>query len=171
MSDNPNRIEVEEHPPWQKEPLVWLVISLPLSAVIAGFFTLYLAIDSYDGLVVDDYYKQGLEINRVLDREQRAADLGIEMGVSLDAELGNVEIALSSSEAFEYPPSLVGTMTNSTRPGLDQDLVFMQQTDGVYRAFSLPLVAGRWHLIVGTDSWRTIKQISVAANGRVSISK
>ena len=53
---------------WYREPLVWLLISFPLTAVIAGFFTLYLAIISSDGLVVDDYYHRGKEINKSLAR-------------------------------------------------------------------------------------------------------
>ena len=70
---------------WYREPLVWLLISFPLTAVIAGFFTLYLAIISKDGLVVDDYYQRGKEINMSLARDRAAARHGLHASVTLDA--------------------------------------------------------------------------------------
>ena len=64
--------------PWYREPFVWLVILFPASAVIGGMITISLAISSDDGLVVDDYYKRGLEINRTLERDKAAARHGIQ---------------------------------------------------------------------------------------------
>ena len=159
----------EQVRPWQKEPFVWMLISFPLAAVVGGFVTLYLAIVSYDGLIVDDYYKRGLEINRVLDREQQAQAFGLNMTVKLDQQNGAVEIRLDAEKAIEFPLTLMGSLTNNTRPGLDQELLFKQQSDKVYRASSQPLATGRWHLIVGNEVWRSIKRVSVTADGRVSV--
>ena len=171
MNDDSQPKELDMPRPWHREPFVWMIISLPLSAVLAGFVTLYLAIDSYDGLVVDDYYKRGLEINRLLDREQQAINMGLGMVIHLDANAGNVDIELSAQQALEFPPSLSGSFTNATKPGLDQSLAFKQQSGGHYRAFSHPLQVGRWHLIVGNETWRVIKQVTVTADGRVAISE
>ena len=46
----------------------------PAVAVVCGAVMLWLAITSYDGLVSDDYYKEGLAINQVLRRDKRAAN-------------------------------------------------------------------------------------------------
>lgn len=51
-------------PPWWTFGHVWLVIAGPVIVVIAGFVTLYLAISSPDPVVSEDYYRQGVEINR-----------------------------------------------------------------------------------------------------------
>lgn len=155
--------------PWQKEPFVWMLISFPLAAVLGGFVTLYLAIVSYDGLIVDDYYKRGLEINRVLDREQQAEALGLDMAVSVDQQTGVIEIQLDAEKEIEFPLTLLGSLTNNTRPGLDQELLFKQQADNRYLASNQPFAVGRWHLIVGNEVWRVIKRISVTADGRVSV--
>jgi len=40
--------------PWYKQFWPWFIIALPASAVIAGFYTLWLAISNPDHLVVDD---------------------------------------------------------------------------------------------------------------------
>lgn len=53
--------------PWWKFGHVWLVISGPAVVVLAGFVTLYLAIRTPDPLVSDDYYRQGIEINKTLE--------------------------------------------------------------------------------------------------------
>lgn len=38
--------------PWYREPMVWLVIGIPLAAVIGGLVTLGLAIQGGDALVI-----------------------------------------------------------------------------------------------------------------------
>ncbi|RPI42555.1 MAG: hypothetical protein EHM59_17550, partial [Betaproteobacteria bacterium] len=50
--------------PWYREPWPWLLMAAPAAAVLAGAVTLALAIQSYDGLVAEDYYKQGLAVNQ-----------------------------------------------------------------------------------------------------------
>ena len=105
-----------------------MLISFPLAAVVGGFVTLYLAIVSYDGLIVDDYYKRGLEINRVLDRERQAQALGLDLTVVVDQQKDLIELKFDAKKPIEFPLSLTGTLTNNTRPGLDQALVFKQFT-------------------------------------------
>lgn len=52
--------------PWWKFGHVWLVIAGPAIVVVAGFFTLYLALHYPDPVITEDYYRQGLEINKTL---------------------------------------------------------------------------------------------------------
>lgn len=52
--------------PWWKFGYVWLVISGPAVVVVAGFFTLYLAVRFPDPVITEDYYRKGLEINQTL---------------------------------------------------------------------------------------------------------
>jgi hypothetical protein len=83
MSDEPKN--------WKQEPLVWLLIAIPFSAVVMGVVMITLAIQSYSGLVVDDYYKKGKQINRVLARDRFAHELGLAARFSLGDE-GKIEI-------------------------------------------------------------------------------
>ncbi|HRJ64128.1 MAG TPA: FixH family protein, partial [Brevundimonas sp.] len=48
-------------------------MSGPGLVVIAGVVTAWIAFSGADGLVADDYYKQGLGINRTIARDARAA--------------------------------------------------------------------------------------------------
>ncbi len=54
------------NPPWWKFGHVWLVLAGPIIVVIAGFITLYLAVSRPDPVISQDYYRQGIEINKTL---------------------------------------------------------------------------------------------------------
>jgi uncharacterized protein len=52
--------------PWWRFPLLWMVMAGPALVVVASFVTLWLALRTPDPVVVPDYYRQGVEINREL---------------------------------------------------------------------------------------------------------
>jgi hypothetical protein len=83
----------DQHP-WYRYPWVWLMIAFPLAAVIGGIVTIYLAVTTSDGLVVDDYYRHGKTINRVLARDRAAAEHGLEARIALDAANNRVTVQL-----------------------------------------------------------------------------
>jgi hypothetical protein len=58
------------------------MISIPFSAVIMGVVMIWLAVDTDDGLVADDYYKQGLAINDVITLDKKASELNLSAVVS-----------------------------------------------------------------------------------------
>ena len=59
--------QAPEPAPWWKFGHVWLIISGPVIVIIAGFVTLWLAISRPDPVVAEDYYRQGVEINKTLN--------------------------------------------------------------------------------------------------------
>ena len=71
--------------PWYRELWPWLIISGPAAVLVAGAVTTWIAFASADGLVAEDYYKQGLGINRRLAREDAARKLGISAAIRIAA--------------------------------------------------------------------------------------
>src|SRR5512140_1636724 len=71
---NPNKMRAQ---PWYREPWPWILMAGPAAVVVAGFVTAWLAVRSDDGLVMDDYYKEGLAINKTIGRSETAERLGI----------------------------------------------------------------------------------------------
>ncbi|MET3396009.1 hypothetical protein ABIC33_006686 [Variovorax sp. 1140] len=57
---------LEAHKPWWRHPLLWMVIGGPVAVMIASFVTFWLAWRSPDALVSEDYYREGIEINKTL---------------------------------------------------------------------------------------------------------
>lgn len=149
---------------WYREPFVWLLISFPLTAVIAGFVTLALAIQSDDGVVADDYYHRGKEINRVLARDQAAARAGLDATVALDTPGQQLVLSLGARDPQSLPAQVELQFLHATRAGLDRTLLVARGADGSYRA-GLPVLApGHWHVQVSTPQWRLVGSLNVPAD-------
>lgn len=56
---------------WWRYGYVWLVIAGPAVVVVAGFYTLWLAISIPDPVLAEDYYQQGIEINKTLNNPSK----------------------------------------------------------------------------------------------------
>ncbi|MDR7379607.1 hypothetical protein J2X19_004303 [Rhodoferax ferrireducens] len=52
--------------PWWKYGHVWLVISGPLVVVVAAVVTAWIAFSQQDPVLAQDYYRQGVNINKTL---------------------------------------------------------------------------------------------------------
>lgn len=144
--------------PWHRQPLVWMLIALPSAVVVAGFITLYLAISSDDGLVEDDYYQRGKEINRVLDRDQAALRYGLQAQLRLQAEGEDERISLELSPgkagAGMLPERLTLKLLHATRSGQDVDVSLVRMPDGLFHGVLPRLAQGRWYLQLADSDWR-----------------
>ena len=154
---------------WYREPLVWLLISFPLTAVIAGFFTLYLAIISKDGLVVDDYYQRGKEINKSLARDHAAAQHGLRASVSLDAAKQEVVVRLSATKGWPLPDTLNVRWLHATRAGFDRTQALIRIPDGSYRNAFPDLAPGHWYVQIEAQDWRLQGSLRVPAETRLDL--
>jgi len=139
--------------PWYRQGWPWFLMALPATAVVAGIATAFLAIESNDGLVVDDYYKQGLAIKQTMARGQAAATMGLVADLRLMAD--TVELDLSSSKGAELPDTVFFTISYATKGNMDQSVTLIGQ-NGKYKATIQPLQPGRWHLLLEDESrtWR-----------------
>jgi hypothetical protein len=59
-------------PAWWRHGHVWLLISGPAAVVVAGVITMVIAVRNADPVVAADYYRRGLEINKVLAAREKA---------------------------------------------------------------------------------------------------
>lgn len=138
---------------WKHEPMVWLVIGIPLAAVIMGCVILTLAIQTWSGLVVDDYYQKGKQINRVLARDKLAYELGLAARFSIP-EPGRIEIRFDPGVTVIPGERIELKLVHATRPGLDRDLYFDNRNLRLLEA-ELPIPGpGRWNLFLQTEDWR-----------------
>jgi hypothetical protein len=131
------------------------LIALPATAVVAGIVTLIIAITHRDGLVAEDYYKQGLAINRVLEREARAAQLGLQ--AQLMVSDSNIRVRISG--AGESPDSVVARFIHPTRAGEDREIVLDAMAPGSpgwYEGKLPQLASGRWYVQLedAAATWR-----------------
>ena len=149
-----NTLSAPSSKPWYREPWPWFLMSLPATAVVAGIATVWIAVQSADGLVVGDYYKAGLAINQTLARDDAARALG------LSAALKNEQDALAltlSGRLSAYPETLMLKLAHPTHQGMDHGFIFHHAGGGHYRAARhAALPAGKWHaqLTDAATAWR-----------------
>jgi hypothetical protein len=148
--------------PWHLEPYVWLIILFPATAVVAGLTTLYIAITSHDSLVVDDYYKQGLEINRTLERDQAATRHGLQAVLQLDQERHRIDLYLTTTSSdYQRPPQVTLSFRHHTRAGFDSTTMLERIGDDLYHGSLPELILGKWDLELAAQDWRLMTLMKV----------
>jgi hypothetical protein len=142
--------------PWYRQLWPWLLISGPAAVVVAGTATIWIAFASADGLVAEDYYRQGLAINKRIAREEAARRLGIEATVTLDA--GRLRVELRGQK----PEALFAHLAHATRAGHDVRLRLTASSPGIYEGELGPLPRGRWRIVIEDPrgTWRIAQEAS-----------
>lgn len=146
---------------WFHEPWVWLLIALPASAVLGGMVTIWIAVDSDDGLVVDDYYKRGLEINRKLDRDRAANKYDLVANVQISESQNMINVHLHANDEFLNPTKIILNFLHPTIKGQDQQLVLHDSAGGIYTGVLPPLINGNWYIQIEADDWRLLEEIFI----------
>ena len=137
--------------PWYREPWPWLLMAGPAAVVVAGAITAVLAVTSFDGLVSDDYYKQGLAVNREISREAAARALGISATLQFSPDHTRVRVILAGADAAP-----VLTIVHPTIPGEDQRVRLVRLATNVFEGSIHPPPGRRVGLRLedGQGRWR-----------------
>jgi len=139
--------------PWYLQPWVWLLIALPATAVVGSMASLYLAVTTSDGLVVDDYYTRGKAINRDLARDRAAQTHRLEARFDIDMTRNLVTLSLKSQD-YAPPREMKLSILHPTRPHHDQQVMLEQVGEGQYTAGIGELGRGKWYVQLEADDWR-----------------
>jgi hypothetical protein len=141
--------------PWYRHAWPWLLMAGPAAVLLAGAATTWIAFASADGLVAEDYYKQGLSINRRLAREEAARRHGISARLELST---SISVTLEGAA----PEALFVHLAHATRAGHDVRLRLARSDSGVYQAPLPALPAGRWQIVIEDPrgNWRILKEAS-----------
>ena len=150
--------------PWYREPWPWLIMLGPAIVVVAGISTAVIAYRNADGLVADDYYKEGLAINKVLAREQRAVTLQVRgtawysgsAGYSGTARYSGTSgrVRVQVDAAAVLPAVLTLRLAHPTLAGMDQTVMLRAIEPGIYEAqLTLP-DSPHWLVALDGSDWR-----------------
>jgi hypothetical protein len=142
----------QHHPPWWKERMVWLIIGLPLSAVVAGLATFYIAVHNADDIVKDEYVKTGMAVEAPRERLQQAAKMGLAATLSYNG--GKLEMRLLKQGP--QADTLFLTLVHPTRAELDTQITLTSVGQGKYQARVELTGQGKRHLILEPPghTWR-----------------
>lgn len=138
--------------PWYRQFWPWFLIALPGSVVIISFHLLYTAYKHSDDLVVDQYYKVGLAINRQLELKERAEEL--ELAAQFTISHTQVTIRLAGQVTAE---ALELTFSHPMEADRDFSIPLQRVGPGIYNGQLTAAIAERWHWILidgASREWR-----------------
>jgi uncharacterized protein len=144
--------------PWHREPLVWLVIAIPLLAVIGGLATILIAHRGADQVVTDEISKQGLGVNPDPTRDRAAGLLGVTVELRAADDTLLAHLTVQHGGVAPLPLQLLVVFSHATRTGVDR-LVTLERSGagaGSYAGRLPPLPDGHWYLEVAPPNraWR-----------------
>lgn len=149
--------------PWYKQFWPWFIILLPSSVVVAGIVTVFIAVKNADSLVHDDYYQQGMGINRQLALDENANVLAAYIVATLDVETGQLRMALEGKFS-EKPLFLEAKWIHPTSKDRDFSMQLKLSPTGDYVGQLTYLVSGRWYLQVSAErpiQWQLKTELSL----------
>ena len=151
--------EVTDSAPWYRQFWPWFLIALPGAAVVAGIATLLIAMHDPDGLVADDYYREGLAINKVIDRDRKALALGLSGQLSL---VGPHELRVVLGGEHRGYKNLTLRFLHPTRAHRDASVVLKSTGEaGVFRGDRPQLAAGKYYVMLECKEggWRLMGRL------------
>ena len=156
--------------PWHSYPLVWMMIAIPFSAVIMGVVMISLAINTDDGLVADDYYKQGLAINDVITLDKKASELNLSAVIQFESSSKVINVQFDKGLIDDFPGSLLLNFHHATRANSDISIALNHGIGDQYIGYlEAPLSEGVWYFEVtnaemADESWKLNARSYVTSN-------
>jgi len=140
--------------PWYKEPWPWFLMLGPGLVIVGAVFTIWLAVVSNDGLVTDDYYKQGLAVNQLLQRDREASKLGVHADLMRSGQ--NLRLLVATRDSAAMPEVLRLRLAHPTLNVKDQLIEMKSEGAGFFGGVLAADVAGRWHVTLEDPAgqWR-----------------
>lgn len=141
--------------PWYAHRWPWLLMLGPALVIVAGAFTIWLAVTREDAMVVGDYYKEGRAINQDLRRDRVASSLGIALHLGYDAASGRL-FGNVRGRAGAVQGRLQLHLAHPTRPEKDLRLPLETDADGNFSIVLPMLELARWQVLLENDArdWR-----------------
>ncbi|WP_295720325.1 FixH family protein, partial [uncultured Halovibrio sp.] len=114
--------------PWYREPWPWVLIAIPGITILWSIFLILFSMEQHVSMVEDDYYDEGMGINRELSRDIKAANLDLTGKVSFtDGERLNILLESPKQRNWER---LQVELTHDTLGDRDQTTIAQRVGEG-----------------------------------------
>ena len=174
---------LQEVGPWYKQGWPWFIISFPAISVVLGFNLLYLAHQTNNSLVVDDYYKEGKAININAERDRVAAshNLSARLDSTDEGIVLQIDQPPETANRVTMPETLSVRWVHVTQAEKDGGTNMIHIGGGRYLSAGTVLPAsGQWRLhiepvsetgpkesLIGVAGWRLVSD-RVSMNSAVN---
>lgn len=130
-------------------PVLALVVALPLIAVVAATTSAIIAVRGADSVLPERYHAEGNKLDADYARSAKAASLGLSADVSVGID-GECRVQLAG--AASPPGTLRLDLTHATRPDLDRHVKLLGNDRQAFGAPCTALAHGHWLLELADDS-------------------
>jgi uncharacterized protein len=155
-----DNMQREDTDPWYRQFWPWFIIALPASAVVAGLYTLWLAGQTTDSLVIHSDDGVNVVAERNDAAEKAAAELGLTATVNLRADTGAVVVTLPAGLPDDFSPPLELRLQHPTLAARDavvelQAAVANADGEPTWIGYFTAPPVGRYYVILSAgDAWR-----------------
>jgi hypothetical protein len=154
-------MQQEDTLPWYRQFWPWFLIALPGLAVVAGIYTLFLAISTQDALVVQSSdLTIGKAKESILAAERKASDLGLLADITINPDTGLITARMTALDAMTSPVALELDFSHPAFAERDQTVMLaraLPDEDGnpTWSGHFAVVPEGRWYVVLESgDEWR-----------------
>jgi hypothetical protein len=153
-------MEQEDTDPWYRQFWPWFIIALPASAVVGGLFTVWIAMQTTDSLVVRSDDGMNVVTERNLAAETEAIRLGLSAVLEISSDTGAVVVTMSSLQDVDLSRSLQLRMRHPTMASRDAVIELLQAIpnsngDSTWAGHFVKPPVGRYYVTVSSgNTWR-----------------
>lgn len=149
--------------PWYRQFWPWFLLAPLIMTVCLSTYMLRVAFTQDQAVVSDNYYKNGLAINRLMDDLAAAKTLGVNAKVVLDDE--KLLLILDASQVLPADLSLILTFSHPVSQKKDVRLDLQSVGNQQFVAKVPALDQGKWYLDIESSklsdlpAWRLKKTV------------
>lgn len=114
-----------------KQPWLWITLAPLILSVVLGLTMLNISFHIQDGLVTDEYSKEGLAINERIEKEENAKNIKAQATLSTDPISGELTLIFSSTNENK-PDTLILEVIHPIIKDQDTKVVLTHQGEGQY---------------------------------------
>jgi hypothetical protein len=150
----------EDTEPWYRQFWPWFIMALPATAVVAGLYTLWIAMQTTDSLVVQTDEGLNVVTERNTAAEHEASRLGLSALLDINPETGAVVVTVSANANVELPSSLALRMRHPTIASRDANVELLQaipnsRGDATWAGHFITPPTGRHFITLSSaNTWR-----------------
>lgn len=150
---------------WYQEPMMLLVLGVPVISVCVGIFLVTMATNTTDSLISDSYYKDGRVYKENRENDDRAKRLLIGAEVRFDRDEVHLDLR---GFLDEKPNTLILQLVHPTLEDRDSQILLQRRPNGQYvgvNQIELPEKRHVW-LQSPEQGWR-VQSTQVIQQGQV----
>ncbi len=128
------------------------------------------SVETADGLVADDYYKQGKEINLVIKRDKKSAELGLSAVIDFDNSSKVINLQFNKGLLEYYPQSLNLHIQHATREKRDLTVLLHHGIGDRYIGHVKHRISkGIWYFGIGNEEWKLNARTHVQSTNIINL--